>query len=122
MVKLNTGKFLKKEDCKDGDSIKILDEGHWELSTRFKYIDGNPVNQFILEIEHNGEKKKFTANKNNRDILILAFGNDTVDWKGQTVKLSLVHAMIGGKMQKTIMLITEKTGKPNDSPEVAWDN
>ncbi len=115
MVILGGGNYFKGADVKDGEIVKIVSEGEWEL-TPFKKQDGSPKNQFCVDVENiEGKKKKLRINKTNSDILILAWGKDTALWVGKSVRLTTENALVAGKRVKSIMV------EPIKEEEKAWD-
>lgn len=120
MVTFNS-KYLKATDCKDGDKIRFVDAGKWVENTKYKYPDGNPRQDFVITVEHNGEEKSFRINKTNRDVLIPAYGNDSEQWINKAARIKLVDALVSGKQMKVILL--EVNGKPKQAEPVEqpWD-
>jgi hypothetical protein len=117
MVKLgSSGKYLKVDDVQVGEEIKFLSEGEWVENEKYKYPDGNPRMDFICDVEHKGEKKRWRLNKTNRDILLAAWGNETKEWLNKSAKVELENVLIGGKKMKMIVLNAGK--KVEEHP---WD-
>ena len=112
----NSGKWMSAKNAQDGDMVKFLDEGSWQESTRFKYDDGNPVKQFIIGVEHDGEEKRLTLIKASRVAMIEAYGDDTSDWVGKSAKINLAMNTQGGK---SIILSSEKGVIDLDEPEAS---
>lgn len=101
----------KNPEC-DGQIITFKNEGEWRQSTRFKYDDGNPINQLVFTVEYSGENYQMTLIKPSRIAMIEAFGDDTVEWVDQKAKISLALNTQGGK---SIMLtpIGSKAQEPS---------
>ena len=90
MVHLNAGgNYLKVEEVVDGGLIKFLDEGTWIESTKFKYDDGNPKQDFVMKVEYNGTEYNARINKISRDELLPAYGPDTSKWVGKEAKVTI---------------------------------
>jgi hypothetical protein len=105
MAILSSGsKFLKTDEVKNGDVITFLSEGVWQESTKYKYDDGNPRKQFVMEVQYAGESRSFTVNATNRNELVNAFGNDTSVWVGKSATIELVKVSVGGKIKNSILL------------------
>ena len=106
-MKLNDGrKYLKSDTVKNGDSITFKSEGEWLDSMNYKNEDGTPKKDFVMKVEHNGEQYDMTVNFTNRKEIIAAFGDETSDWVGKTVKVEVVKVMVGGKAKNSIMIKT----------------
>ncbi len=105
MVKLNAGSFLKAKDIREGDLVKILSEGGWQESTKFKNPDGTPQGQFVVTVKFKDEDKSLKLNKMSRTNLIKAWGEETKEWVGKEVKLTLVKVMSGGEMKDSIITV-----------------
>ena len=57
-MQLQSGyKFLKASETPNGSLVTIKNEGEWVTSTTFKYPDGNFQQQFVVEVEYQGEKR-----------------------------------------------------------------
>lgn len=93
-------KFLKASATPNGTIVRIKSEGEWIVSTRFKYADGNPQQQFVVEIEENGNRNRLTLNKGNRETLIKAFGNDTKKWINKEIRLNILLALVSGQKKQ----------------------
>lgn len=117
-MKLSSGhKFLKASDTPNGSLITVKNEGEWIISTRFKYPDGNPQQQFVIEVEYQGERRRLTLNKGNREILIKAWGNDTQVWVGKEMRLNIFLALVGSQKRQVFEvepLIADKTLKETE--------
>ena len=119
MVKMNTGNYLRAKDARKGAIVKILDEGAWEKSEKFKNEDGSPVNQFIVNVEYEGEKRKLKFTKGSRVALIEAFGDESKNWIGKTARIMIVPTPNGN--DKSILLDPIVEAQP-DHEEEPWDN
>jgi hypothetical protein len=58
-------------------------EGEWTESTKYKYEDGTPRKQFVIEVMYAGEAKSLNLNSTNRSNLTNDWGNDTKEWIGK---------------------------------------
>ena len=119
-MKLNNGSpWLSAKndpDC-DGAIITFKSEGEWRQSTKYTYDDGNPVNQLVFKIEHNGEEKQLTLIKPSKEAMIQAFGDDTIAWVGQKAKVSLALNTQGGKSIMLTPIVDSKTIQVDDTGE-----
>jgi len=120
MVMLGSGgDYIKSTEVQTGDMIKFLNEGEWIESQKYKYQDGNPRFDFVVNVEYNQAEKKLRLNATNRTNLINAWGQDTEKWIGKQAKIEAMACLVGGKMSKTIVVTplnnSELTG------EEAWD-
>ena len=106
MVMLGSGgNYLKADNCKKGDIIEFLDEGEWVASSKFKYDDGNPVQNFQMKVRLNDtEEYTLTVNTTNRNVLIPAWGNDTAEWINRKAKIEIIKVSVGGKVRNSILL------------------
>lgn len=96
--------WLKAQDIKDGDILKILDKGDFVTSAKFTKANGEPKKDFVCKVEYNGNKYDLTINKSRRDDLISAFGKDSEGWVNKTCKVKQEDCKVGSKMLKTIKL------------------
>ena len=96
--------WLKTSEVKNGEKIKILDEGAWVESTKFTYDDGNPVKQFVVSIERGGSAYAINMNKVSRTQLSTAWGTDTSKWVGHMVQVEKIKVMVGGDLKESLLL------------------
>ena len=102
---LNSGKkYLKVDDVKTGDVIKINNEGDWVESTKYKYDDGSFRKQFVMEVVHAAEPVLLTVNATNRNNLTNAWGNNTSNWVGKVASIELIKVSVAGKLMNSILL------------------
>ena len=93
------GQFAKaNDDYKDGDILQILDEGRLDDSGDF-----GPKMVFQVRFP-NEEAKQLNFNKTSMNYLIDAFGEETIEWKGKSVKAWVVKQMVGNKMTNVTYL------------------
>ena len=119
MVILGKGNYLKTDEVKVGEKIKIKDEGQWIESKMYKYDDGNPKVDFFVQVDYLGEEKSLRLNKTNRDILIEALGNDTSKWVGKEATLEIETILVAGKRRK-MLVVNPGTIKATE-PNIPWD-
>ena len=115
------GKYLKADDLKTGDLIKVITEGEENVSKTFKYPEftqsGKPhpfANQYKAEFTigvelGGGEKKTLRMNRTSFENLASAWGDDTVNWVNKLAKVSIVPLPMNGK--KMIILEAESTNE-----------
>lgn len=96
--------FLKADEVKTGDTLKILNEGEWVTSKKFKYDNGEFKQQFIIKVEFDGIEKDMTLNKTNQKTLIEAWGRETALWKDQRATIEVVKMMVGTELKNVIIL------------------
>lgn len=125
MVMLNNGgNYLKSDNCKKGDVIEFLDEGEWVASSKFKYDDGNPVQQFQVTVKLNGQDEHIlSVNATNRNVLIPEWGKDTKLWIGKKATIDIIKVSVGGYLKNSILLEPKKPSGPQGNvAEVAYDS
>lgn len=85
------GKFAKKgEDIKNGDIVEIMDEG--------KKVEGKYGPQDIFKIKTVHGEFLISMNGTSINNMIDAFGNDSVKWVGNKVKIWLIQDFKDGKL------------------------
>jgi len=102
--------YIKADELKTGDIIKITDEGREVQSTKFFYPEltmkgtphpkaGEPKIQFEIGIElADGTPKKLTLNATSYKALSGKWGHETLDWIDQVAKVELIPLPTGKKM------------------------
>lgn len=104
-MKLTTAKnYLKTENIKQGDIITLLDEGQFVASAKYTYENGEPRKDFLLKVKHNDSEADMRLNATNKKVLVKAFGDETKEWVGKTIRLTTADIMVSGKMMKTIVM------------------
>jgi len=83
-------------DVKDGDLLKILDEG--------EQIQGKFGIQVVHKVETRNGSKALTVNQTSINNLIDVFGKDSKEWVGKTVKAWVFKTPKDGKMQYIVYL------------------
>lgn len=95
---VSVGQFAKKgEDYKDGDLITIANEG--------KQVEGQfGVQDVFLVKLPKGDEKNMTFNQTSINNIIDAYGADSKQWIGKSVKVWLILQSVSGKMLKVTYL------------------
>lgn len=105
MTILNSKKnYLKAENVKSGDVVKINSEGEWIESNKYTYEDKTPRKNFVVEVIYAGEARTLTLNSTNRSNLINDWGNDTAEWIGKSATIEIIKVSVGGKLMNSILL------------------
>jgi hypothetical protein len=99
--------FLKADEVKTGDKLKIVTEGEWIASKKFTYEDGTPKQQFIIKVECEEVERDMTLNSTNRTNLIAVWGKNTADWIGKSATVEIVKMSVAGKLMNVIILTAE---------------
>lgn len=89
--KVSVGSFIKKgEDIKDGDIVKIANEG--------KQVEGNfGMQDLFLVKTKEGVEGNVSFNQTTLNGLIDAYGEDSVQWIGKPVKVWKIKMSVAGK-------------------------
>jgi len=87
------------KDIKNGDVVTIENEGEW-TGEDAKY--GNKL--VILLGLVNGEIKKATLNNTTFNTLIDEFGDDTMDWIKQEVRVHIIQTKVGNDFKDVLYL------------------
>lgn len=87
-------------DIKDGDLVKILDEGQ-EVQKTFQ---GKTSTAVVHKIETRNGTKAITLNQTSINNLVDAFGKDSKEWIGKQVKVWILKVMVSGKLQNVAYL------------------
>ena len=96
--------WLKSENVKAGDTITFLNGGEIVTSGKYTYTDGTPKKDLVFKCTHNGAEVDFTMNATNKKTLIAAFGDETDNWAGKSVKLDVANVMVSGSLKKSIIV------------------
>jgi len=107
-----SGNYLKAEDVKGGEICEILDEGE---ITEIQTPEGKTKAVMNIQVKIGENEKTFTPNKSNGNILVEAFGEDTLAWIGKTFKIELTKVRVFGKVKDSIVVVPQdvvKTEKP----------
>jgi hypothetical protein len=96
-MKISLSDYLKATDVKQGDLLKILDEGELKES-QFKDDEGNPKMQYVFKVEVNGDNKLLTINKTSLKNLANKWSSETTLWIGQSAVINIGMTPNGKKM------------------------
>ena len=89
-------------DVKDGEFIKILDEGEYRL------LPDKSREVLTCRVEvPNGEKKKISLNATSQTEILIAWGNDSSEWVGKRCLVEIVKQNVKGQMKNVIYLHPE---------------
>lgn len=91
-------------DIKDGDIIKILDEGQ-EVKREFK---GKMSSSIVHKVETRNGSKAMNVNQTSINNLIDAFGNDSKEWIGKDVKAWIFKVLKDNKFEYHVYLASSK--------------
>ena len=119
--------YIKSSELQTGQVIKFISEGEWIESKQYKYDDGSPKRQFIIQIQtilNNQEvKKTMTLNSTNRGILIEAYGKDTKNWVGKEAEIEKLKQNVAGTFKEVAYLKVNNPTEPEvKEQDVDWDN
>ena len=106
-------------NIKDGDIVKLLDEGKWDTMTG---QDGKTKQVLKFEMKlADGETKTYTMNNTTIRNLTQEWGQDSKDWMRKELKVHLLAQMAFGKMIKVLILTPpdwkEATMEESNLPE-----
>jgi len=96
-------------DIKDGDIVKILDEGI-QMQKEFK---GKTSTVTVHKIETRNGTKAISLNQTSLNNLIDAFGKDSSEWVDKEVKVWVLKVMVSGKLQN-VAYLSHKNAEMND--------
>ena len=91
-------------DVKDGDLIKILNEGEYRLLPD----KSREVLTFKVEIP-NKETKSLSLNATSQTRLLTAWGDNSSEWIGKRCSVEVVKQNVKGQMKNVIYLCPEGT-------------
>ena len=112
--------FLKAGiNVKKGDIIKLVDEG---FQKEMKGFDGKMKNvwEFTVELP-NGENKAYTMNVSTQKVLIEQYGEDTKNWIGKPLEVSIERKPINGKIVNILYLLPPEGIITKDIPVIDDD-
>lgn len=92
-------------DLKDGDIVKILDEGQ-EIHKEFK---GIPTTSVVHKVETRNGTKLLSFNKTSINNLIDAFGKDSKNWVGKEVKAWIFKVLKDAKFEYHVYLASSNS-------------
>lgn len=84
------------EDLIDGGMVKILDAG--------KEVPGEFGDRTVFKVNTVNGDKNMSFNQTTINNLIDAFGEDSENYIGQSVKVYVVKAMVSGKLRNVVYL------------------
>lgn len=89
------GDWLKfGEDIEDQGTIKILDEG--------KKVAGDYGERDVFKVLAGDKERNVSFNQTSINNLVEAFGGDTLNWIGRTVKLWAIKQMVSNKIRNVM--------------------
>ena len=91
-------------DVKDGDLIKLLNEGEYRLLPD----KSREVLTFKVEIP-NKETKSLSLNATSQTRLLTSWGDDSSKWVGKRCSVEVVKQNVKGQMKNVIYLYPEGT-------------
>ena len=97
------GPWLKKQDLKNGDQIKLVSEAG--------EIQGQNGIQLVAKCRikgWQGDAMNLSINPQSKNALIDAFGDDTKNWINQLLTAHVERALIGGKRVTILYLIPQQ--------------
>jgi hypothetical protein len=122
------GPFLKATDLTPNQTIrvKIITEADW-IDSSFNNPDGSKQQQYVCEVEHEGEKKRLKLTIASCQTIVPVYGKDSVAWVGKEIGLEPIKVIVGGNVKQSI-LATPIDATPEQKEEaasaagaVAWD-
>lgn len=95
------GAWLKKDDIKSGEPLKIVSEA--------AMIEGQNGSQLVAKVRQKGgaDSLNVAINNTSRNALIEAFGDDTTNWVNKIVTAVTEKAIIAGKRSTILYLVPE---------------
>lgn len=95
------GEWAKvNEDFKDGDLIKVLDEG--------TILEGEFGARKVFKVTFKqGGEKNMSFNQTSLNNIIDGYGDDTKDWIGKKIKVFVVKQMVSNKLRNIAYLTPE---------------
>src|SRR5215471_17232185 len=106
--KARTGKWTATDQLKDGMLATILDECVRQDS-QFKDDEGNAKVENIARVRFQGLAEPMNTRLNWATIygLIDAFGKESKEWIGKTLRVRLIRALVAGKMRTILYLVPD---------------
>ena len=91
--KVSVGAFLEKgKDIKDGDIVEVANEG--------KEVEGQFGMQNIFLVKTKDKEGNVSFNQTSMNNMIDGFGEDSLKWVGQKVRVWAILSNVQGKMIK----------------------
>lgn len=93
------GAWLKKEDLKSGDKLKIVSEAEMVIGTLGQ--------QLVVKVRRQGttEPVNVAINQTSKNALIEAYGDDTKDWVDKVITVAVERAIINNKRSVIVYLV-----------------
>lgn len=113
MTNGNGAGFLTAKNAENNTLIKMLDEGVWKDSTKYKYDDGTAQKECIFSVEYKKEKKCLRVNKASRVALMEAWGDESKSWIGKEAWIRIMPTPKGDYKMIVLDPIKSST-KTND--------
>lgn len=95
-IQIQTEWIKIKEDVFDGNIIGILDSGI--------KIEGRFGLQSIFKVSTKNGDRSLSFNQTSINHLIDAYGDDTEEWVGKSIKIWIVKSNVSGKMKDVVYL------------------
>ena len=106
-----------KENIRNGDIIRLLDEGKWNELEDKRSGKVKKVLTFQMELM-SGDVKIYTMNKTTMRNMIRGFGtNDSKQWMNKNLKAHIVKQMAFGKLTDVLILTPESWAEPTPPTE-----
>lgn len=86
MIRKFSSIFLKADEVKKGEVIKILDEGN-RVEGEYQ---GKKNVQYLFQVEYNGDIKTLKMNDTSWRAMTEAYGEDSKDWVMKNAKIFLM--------------------------------
>ncbi len=107
-------------NIKEGDKVKLLDEGEWGTLTGKDGTEKKVLN-FRLQMA-DGSVKGYTMNKTTQRKMIEAFGNESENWMNKPLIAHTPEQLSFGRLMKILVLVPqewkgEKNVPVKDLPE-----
>jgi len=108
MPTINSGKFVKRGDLKEGDILTFQTAGDY-IEKDFNKGDG-PQTIFEIDVSFNGEESQsMILNKTSMYSLADNFGRKTEEWVGKKAKVTFQKMMSFGNIQDVLVLVPIET-------------
>jgi hypothetical protein len=102
------GAWVKSDEVKTGDKLKIVNEVT-KQDSNFKDKDGEAKTENVGKVRFEGSDEMLNMRFNWTTIygLIDAFGKDSKEWIGKTLTVKTLDAMVGDTMRTIVYLVPE---------------
>ena len=102
---LETSVYLKPEHVKTGDILEVIEEG--EIRRREETGFENDV--FSIPVKAKTGEYIWNMNKTTQRNLISEWGNNTGEWIGKRIKITVTRQQVLGKMRDVIYGVSAET-------------